>query len=187
MELKRIIRGLQDLKDHCTDMIDKEDPESIWREDVATLDAAIDLIQHAAGDEEEPQTEIQTDLTRLETIIRESERYRLGLLPGMKIKALPVLEIMKLKNPEKEPEKDENCEKTAEKATKPTAQDEKPQEKAAPDEEKPKKTKASNIDDGKISALYKGKRSVKQIAEEMHISEQTVRIHLKALKELGMI
>ncbi len=182
MELKRIIRGLQDLKDHCTDMTDKEDPESIWREDVATLEAAIDLIQHAAGDEEEPQTEIQTDLTRLETIIRESERYRLGLLPGMKIKALPVLEIMKLKNPEKEPEKDENCEKIAEKATKPTENEQKPQEN-----DPIKKIRASNINDGKISALYKGKWSVKDIAEEMHISEQTVRNHLKALGELGKI
>lgn len=180
MDREKIVNGLMSLKEHCESMSDREDPDDIWKNDVSVLDGAIRIITGELP-EEEPQTEIQTDLERLETIIRESERYRLGIMPGMEIKQIPVLKLPTFET-KNAPETGEKCEKPAEKATKPTENEQKPQEN-----DPIKRTRASNIDDGKISALYKGKWSVKDIAEEMHISEQTVRNHLKVLSELGKI
>ncbi len=180
MDREKIVNGLMSLKEHCESMSDREDPDDIWKNDVGVLDGAIRIIT-GEPPEEEPQTEIQTDLERLETIIRESERYRLGIMPGMEVKQIPVLKLPTFET-KNAPETGEKCEKSAEKATKPTENEQKPQEN-----DPIKRARASNIDDGKISALYKGKWSVKDIAEEMHISEQTVRNHLKVLSELGKI
>lgn len=59
------------------------------------------------------------------------------------------------------------------------------QKEVAPDPEKkqtkkpgPKPKKAKPIDHGKIMALHNGRWTVKAIAEEMRISEQTVRNHI---------
>ena len=49
------------------------------------------------------------------------------------------------------------------------------QKEVAPD---PKPKKAKPIDHGKIMALHNGRWTVKAIAEEMRISEQTVRNHI---------
>lgn len=41
MSNKETIEQLEDLRSHCSSMIDKEDPESPWRADVEALDKAI--------------------------------------------------------------------------------------------------------------------------------------------------
>jgi len=44
MEIKDYIKGLESLKDHCASMVDKNDPESIWKTDIEALQFAIDFI-----------------------------------------------------------------------------------------------------------------------------------------------
>lgn len=41
MEMSEIITQLEDLACHCSSMIDKEDPESIWKTDAEALNEAI--------------------------------------------------------------------------------------------------------------------------------------------------
>lgn len=41
MSNKEIIKQLEGLRDHCSEMIDKEDPEDIWRADMQALNEAI--------------------------------------------------------------------------------------------------------------------------------------------------
>ena len=72
------------------------------------------------------------------------------------------------KNPEKVTSEPEKCTETTKKRPRPVKKD-------------PEKTGKKNIDDGKIRALFEGKWSVKDIAEEMHISDQTIYNHLKAM------
>ena len=49
------------------------------------------------------------------------------------------------------------------------------------------KTKAKEIDDGKLMALYKAGRTKEWIADDMGISIATVYNHLKKLREEGKI
>lgn len=44
MSNKEIIKQLESLRDHCNEMIDKEDPEDIWRADTEALNEAIKAI-----------------------------------------------------------------------------------------------------------------------------------------------
>lgn len=44
MRNKEIIKQLESLRDHCNEMIDKEDPEDIWRADTEALNEAIKVI-----------------------------------------------------------------------------------------------------------------------------------------------
>lgn len=44
MDRRAVIERLESLRDHCQSMIDKEDPESIWRGDVEALTAAIEAL-----------------------------------------------------------------------------------------------------------------------------------------------
>lgn len=44
MSNKEIIKQLESLREHCSEMVDKEDPEDIWRTDVQALDEAIKAI-----------------------------------------------------------------------------------------------------------------------------------------------
>ncbi len=177
MDREKIVNGLMSLKEHCESMSDREDPDDIWKNDVSVLDGAIRIIT-GEPPEEEPQTEIQTDLERLETLVRESERYRMGLTPGIRIKIVPTINIPSWKKDENGTETEKNFTKTEKNDSKPTKNDEEPTEK---------RTRASNIDDGKLGALAKAGWSVKDIADEMHISQQTVRNHLKVMREEGKI
>ncbi|MCC8075740.1 MAG: hypothetical protein LIO95_07370 [Clostridiales bacterium] len=45
MTTKDIIYQLESLKSHCEDWVDKEEPDNVWANDVAALDAAIDRLQ----------------------------------------------------------------------------------------------------------------------------------------------
>jgi hypothetical protein len=45
MDLKDVIKQLEDLKEHCEDMIDKDDYENIWRKDVKALNRAIKIVK----------------------------------------------------------------------------------------------------------------------------------------------
>lgn len=44
MNIEGIISQLSSLKEHCCSMIDKEEPENIWKEDEEALQFAIDLL-----------------------------------------------------------------------------------------------------------------------------------------------
>lgn len=44
MSMEEIIRQLESLGDHCSSMIDKDDPESIWRDDVEALNGAVEIL-----------------------------------------------------------------------------------------------------------------------------------------------
>lgn len=57
--------------------------------------------------------------------------------------------------------------------------------KAEVKEPKKKENRPTEIDDGKIRALYTAKWSMRQIAEEMHISQPTVFAHLKKMGLAG--
>ena len=41
MDRRAVIERLEDLRDHCQSMIDKDDPASIWWGDTEALDEAI--------------------------------------------------------------------------------------------------------------------------------------------------
>ena len=41
MEIREIIKQLEDLSSHCSSMVDKEDQECIWKADVEALNQAI--------------------------------------------------------------------------------------------------------------------------------------------------
>lgn len=45
MAMSEIIKKLEDLAGHCDSMIDKEDPESIWRGDSEALNAAVKKLE----------------------------------------------------------------------------------------------------------------------------------------------
>lgn len=44
MDKKEMIKQLENLAAHCESMIDKDDPESIWRDDITALKAAVDKL-----------------------------------------------------------------------------------------------------------------------------------------------
>lgn len=44
MDYKKIVGQLQNLKDHCKDWADKEEPDNVWNKDVEALDEAMDII-----------------------------------------------------------------------------------------------------------------------------------------------
>lgn len=72
------------------------------------------------------------------------------------------------KNPEKVTSEPEKCTETSKKRPKATKKD-------------PEEAGKKKIDDGKIRALYEGGWKVKDIADEMHLSDQTIYNHLKAM------
>ncbi len=45
MTTKDIIYQLECLKSHCEDWVDEDEPDNVWANDVAALDAAIDRLQ----------------------------------------------------------------------------------------------------------------------------------------------
>ena len=47
MTLEQIISQLCNLREHCESMIDKDEPDSVWADDVAALNAAIDTMKGA--------------------------------------------------------------------------------------------------------------------------------------------
>lgn len=49
MTIKEAIRQLEHLKSHCMDFLDKEEPDSIWHQDVQTLDMAIDKLKEVTS------------------------------------------------------------------------------------------------------------------------------------------
>lgn len=49
MNIEEIISQLSGLKEHCHSMIDKEEPESIWKGDEEALQFAIDLLSGKGG------------------------------------------------------------------------------------------------------------------------------------------
>lgn len=61
------------------------------------------------------------------------------------------------------------------------------EEKALQQKELPKKEKRNPIDRGKVMALARGKWTVKEIAEEMHCSGQTIRTIIAELKKEGKL
>lgn len=126
----------------------------------------------------------------LEGLIRESERFRIQLAMDSRLKSGQHPGIggerkyqnytKAIETPEKEPEKDEKAVEITTNNSKPGENDAKQQETG---DEKARKTRAKEIDDGKIRALFRGKWRIKDIADEMGINQQTVRNHLKAMGE----
>ena len=45
MAMSEIIKQLESLAEHCGSMIDKEEPEDIWKADVEALNQAIEKLQ----------------------------------------------------------------------------------------------------------------------------------------------
>lgn len=45
MTLREILEQMKNLQAHCEDMIDKEDPDSIWRSDVEALGSVIGILE----------------------------------------------------------------------------------------------------------------------------------------------
>lgn len=45
MAMSEIIRQLEELANHCDSMVDKDDPESIWRKDVKALNEAVHKLE----------------------------------------------------------------------------------------------------------------------------------------------
>ena len=43
--LREILEQMKSLQAHCEDMIDKEDPDSIWRSDVEALGSVIGILE----------------------------------------------------------------------------------------------------------------------------------------------
>lgn len=78
------------------------------------------------------------------------------------------VDVKASKNPEKVTSEPEKCTETSKKRPKATKKD-------------PEETGRKSIDDGKIQALYEGGWKVKDIADEMHLSDQTIYNHLKAM------
>lgn len=72
------------------------------------------------------------------------------------------------KNPEKVTPEPEKCTEISKKRPRPTKKD-------------PEEAGKKRVDDGKIRALYEGRWSVKDIASEMKLSDQTIYNHLKAM------
>ena len=51
MSMGDIINQMESLAAHCESMIDKDDPESIWKEDVVALNAAVKKLEGEIGGE----------------------------------------------------------------------------------------------------------------------------------------
>lgn len=49
MPIEEIICRLESLAEHCGSMIDKDDPESVWKRDVAALNAAVKKLDGETG------------------------------------------------------------------------------------------------------------------------------------------
>ena len=45
MTLREILEQMKSLQEHCEDMIDKEDPDSIWRSDVEAIGSVIGILE----------------------------------------------------------------------------------------------------------------------------------------------
>lgn len=43
--LREILEQMKSLQAHCEDMVDKEDPDSIWRSDVEALGSVIGILE----------------------------------------------------------------------------------------------------------------------------------------------
>lgn len=59
MSMEEIIRQMENLTIHCESMIDKDDPESIWKEDVMALDAAVKKLDGEIGGENAAEVILQ--------------------------------------------------------------------------------------------------------------------------------
>ncbi len=51
MSMRDIISQMESLAAHCESMIDKDDPESIWKEDVVALNEAVKKLEGEIGGE----------------------------------------------------------------------------------------------------------------------------------------
>lgn len=45
MSMQEIISQMEDLAQHCDNMIDKDDPDSIWKYDVEALRVAVEMLE----------------------------------------------------------------------------------------------------------------------------------------------
>lgn len=115
-------------------------------------------------------------MTKYEVIRRMVERIQTAdeISEAMKIAVIDVTVVEDAKAMTPEQPKPEEPEKKPEE-TKP----DKPAEEPKP--KKKKKERKSSIDTGKIGALRKAGWSIAKIADEMQITDQTVRNHLKKL------
>lgn len=52
MDLDKVISQLEDLKDNSKDFADKDEPNSVWHDDIVALDIAIDLLKEKKKKEE---------------------------------------------------------------------------------------------------------------------------------------
>lgn len=120
-------------------------------------------------------------MTKFEVIRKMVERIRtadeMSEAMRMAVIDITVVEDARAMTP-KEPKEEEP------KPEEPEEPKEEPKEEEPAKEPKPKKTKKerkSSVDSGKIGALRKAGWPIAKIADEMQITDQTVRNHLKKL------